>query len=138
MYYDRAQTLLETYVQDQWSDTAVQYDNVPFNSDLYREFVRCTIVFGEGSSRTITNGCYRQVGLLLITVYTKPSEGTARLLELATLLSQLLTHKVIKSTDLPLLAINLKVPDMMKDVSGRSGWVMAQLSFPFYYDLEMI
>lgn len=139
MLYDRAQTLLEAYVQEQWSETAVQYDNVPFNSDLYREFVQCTVTFGEGMSRTVTSGCYRQVGLLMLTVYVKPGEGTARLLELTTLLSQLLTHKVVKSVnETPLLAINLKVPDMTKDTSGRSGWVRAQLGIPFYYDLEMI
>lgn len=137
MQYDRAQSLLEQYVQDNWTDTALQFDNVPFNSDLYREYVRCSVVFGESVQRTVTAGSYRQIGLLVLSVFTKPGEGSARSLELANALSLLLTSKVVRSIDTPILAINLKAPDVFRDLIGKTGWVMVQLSIPFYYDLEL-
>lgn len=137
MQYDRAQRTIEEFVQNSWDATALQFDNVPFNSDLYREYVRCTVLFGEGYSRSVVAGCYRQTGLLLTTVYGKPGEGSARILELSSTLAELLTSKVAKSSDLPSLAVNIKVPDFFRDLSGKSGWVFVQLSFPFYYDLEI-
>ncbi len=137
MQYARAQQLLEEYVQSIWTDTAIQYDNVPFNSDLYKEYLRCSIIFGESVPRTVPVGEYRQIGLLALTVYTRPGEGTARSLELATALSELLTSKVVKSSDEPLLTINLRTPDFFRDQTAKTGWVSTQISLSFYYDLEL-
>lgn len=137
MKYDVVQQSLEEFVAANWSETTVQYDNVSFKSDLYQEYLQCTVVFGEGSSRTVTKGCYRQVGLLLLTVKTKPGTGSARKLELARLASEMVLSVVVQPV-LPLIApaVNLKTPDLFNDNKERDGWVMAQVSCPFYYDLE--
>lgn len=137
MKYDVVQQSLEEFVAANWSETTVQYDNVAFKSDLYQEYLQCTVVFGEGSSRTITKGCYRQVGLLLLTVKTKPGTGSARKLELAKLAAEMILSVVVLPV-LPLIApaVNLKTPDLFNDNKERDGWVMAQVSCPFYYDLE--
>lgn len=138
MKYDVVQKSLEIYVKDHWSHTAIQYDNVAFNSDLYEEFIQCTIVFGEGRSRTITVGCYRQVGLLILTVKTRPGTGSSRKLELAKLAAEMVISKVVQPIAPDLVpAVNLKVPDLFSDNTERNGWVMAQVSCPFYYDLEI-
>ena len=120
-----------------WTQTAIQYDNVAFNSDIYTEYLQMTVVFGEGFSRSVTKGCYRQVGLLLLTAKTKPAIGSKRKLELARLAAEMVVSVVVNPV-LPLIAptVNLKTPDLFNDNQERNGWVMAQVSCPFYYDLE--
>lgn len=137
MNYDGVQQSLEEFVQTNWFDTAVQYDNVAFNSELYKEFLRCTIVFGDGAPRCITKGHYRQVGLLILTVFTKPAEGTVRLLQLASAASKMVVSTIVQPVA-PLVAprVNLLVPDFFKDLNEKSGWVFAQVSCPFYYDFD--
>lgn len=137
MKYDVVQQSLEKFVQTNWTHTAVQYDNVAFNSDIYTEYLQMTVVFGEGSPRTITKGCYRQVGLLMLTVKTKPGIGSSRKLELAKFAAEMVISTVVRPVP-PLIApsVNLKTPDLYNDNQERNGWVMAQVSCPFYYDLE--
>lgn len=137
MKYDVVQQSIEEFVKTNWTATAVQYDNVDFKSDLYQEYMQCTVVFGEGSQRSVTKGCYRQVGLLLLTIKTKPGTGSARKLELAKLAAEMVVSVVVQAVP-PLIApaVNLKTPDLFNDNKERDGWVMAQVSCPFYYDLE--
>lgn len=137
MKYDVVQQSLEEFVKANWTETAIQYDNVAFNSDIYTEYLQMTVVFGEGFSRTVTQGCYRQVGLLLLTVKTKPGIGSARKLELAKLAAEMVISVVVQPVP-PLIApaVKLKTPDLFNDNKERDGWVMAQVSCPFYYDLE--
>lgn len=138
MKYDVVQQSLEEYWQSVWFETLSQFQNVSFSADLYEEFVRFQVIFGEGFKRTVNIGCYRQPGMVMVTVYTKPGMGTARKLQLATLVSQLLTDKVISPVD-PLIApkVNLKEPSLFNDDKDMGGFVQAQVSVPFYYDLEM-
>lgn len=137
MKYDAVQQSIEEFVKTNWTFTAIQYDNVAFNSEIYTEYLQCTVAFGEGLSRSVTKGCYRQIGLLMLTVKTKPGRGSSRKLELARRASEMVL-KVVISPVSPLVApkINMKVPDLMNDDRERDGWVMAQVSCPFYYDLE--
>lgn len=137
MKYDVVQQSLEEFVKTNWTHTAVQYDNVAFISDAYTEYLQMTVVFGEGFARTVTKGCYRQVGLLLLTAKTKPGIGSSRKLQLAKLAADMVRTVVVKPV-LPLIAppVNLKTPDLFSDNQERHGWVMAQVSCPFYYDLE--
>jgi hypothetical protein len=136
MKYDVVQQSLEEYWQGVWTGiTAMQFDNNGFNSDLYVEFLRSNVVFGEGYSRTVTKGCYRQTGLWLLTVFTKPAAGSSRKLALANQAAELVTSKVI-SPIAPLSAptVTLKVPSLFNDSKEVAGWVQAQVSVPFYYD----
>jgi hypothetical protein len=140
MKYDVVHQSLEEFVKTQWAagpDTVIQYENVPFNSDAYTEYLRCSIVFGEGFAKTVTQGCYRQVGVLLLSILTKPGIGEVRKLQLATLAADMIKHQRVSAV-LPLVApvVNLKVPDLHNDPKERNGWVMAQVSCPFYYDFS--
>jgi len=135
MKFAQVQQSIEEYIKAQWTETQVSYDNVQFNSDLYDQYLRCNILFGEGRKRTITVGCYRQIGMLMLTVFVKPAVGRARLLDLANIAATLVTDVRVGAT-LPLVApvVNLKVPDLILDNTERSGWVQANVSSPFYYD----
>lgn len=136
MKYDVVQQSIEKFVQTTWTATpGIQFDNVAFNSEIYTEFLRCNIVFGDGLSRSMTQGYYRQIGLLILSIFTKPAIGSARKLELATIAADMVRHRVVLPVS-PLVApaVNLKVPDLFNDNKERDGWVMAQVSCPFYYD----
>lgn len=137
MKYAEAQQSLEEFVKANWSECEIQYDNVAFNADLFTEYLRMTVVFGEGSARSVTKGCYRQVGLLLLSAFTKPGIGAHRKLALATIAADMVRSVVVQAVP-PLIcpAINLKTPDLHNDNREHNGWVMAQVSCPFYYDLE--
>lgn len=139
MKYDLIQKNLEKYVQDTWCDTAIQFDNVAFNSDLYDEYVQFTVTFGDAKKTTVTNGCYRQIGLAIFTVYQKPAQGTTRLLKLADKAASMFRSKIVRAVPVHAApAVNLMVPDLYNDKVERDGWVRAQLSTPFYYDFVEI
>lgn len=135
MKFAQVQQSIEEYIQAQWYATQIAFDNVAFNSELYDQYLRCNVLFGEGRKRTVTVGCYRQIGVLMLTVFVKPAVGRARLLELANIAATLVTDVRVGAT-LPLVApvVNLKVPDLILDNTERSGWVQANVSSPFYYD----
>jgi hypothetical protein len=137
MNYDIVQKSMEEYVQANWTLTDISFDNVAFNSDIYTEYLKCNVLFGDGLARAVNKGCYRQIGVLMLSIYTKPAIGSARKLELATAAAIMITKKVI-SPALPLTGpkVNLMVPDLNSDNKERNGWVQSQLSCPFYYDLE--
>jgi hypothetical protein len=135
MKYDVVQQSLEEYVKASWTLTEVEYDNVAFNSDLFDEYLRCNVVFNEGEARTITVGCYRQFGLVMLSIFTRPGTGTARQTQLATLAADMV-KKVVVAPVAPLVApkVKLQVPSMYRNNREGLGWVMAQVSCPFYYD----
>lgn len=136
MKYAAVQQSLEKYIQTNWTATAgVQYDNVPFNSEAYEEYLRLNVIFGEGISRSLIQGYYRQPGIILLSILVRPAVGSSRKLQLATTAADLVRHKVVQPVpplDAP--AVNLKVPSLFSDNKERDGWVMAQVSCPFYYD----
>jgi hypothetical protein len=137
MRYAEVQQSLEEFVKSNWIETIIQYPNVAFNSDAHSEFTRLTIVYGEGLSRSVTVGQFRQTGLLILTIFTKPSKGSNRRLTLANMACELVRQVVVRpQAPLTAPAVNLKVPDLFLDDKEISGWVQAQISCPFYYDLE--
>lgn len=136
MKYDLAQQSLEEFVKSNWTETSVQYDNVAFNSDIYTEFCKASILFGIGKARTVTRGCYRQPGVLMFGIFVKPGTGTSRMDYLARTAAELFTSTRIEAV-LPLVApsIVFQVPTFTRDLNEKVGWVMAQVSCPFYYDI---
>lgn len=140
MKYDVAQTIIEQFMTAGWNafsdKTAIQYDNVAFNSDLYTEFARCTVIFGEGQSRAVTAGFYRQNGILMWSVFTKPAAGINRLNMLAARAADM-TKSARARPQAPATdpVVKFKVPSLHRDLNEKLGWVMAQVSCPFYYDI---
>ena len=140
MKYDVVKQSLEEDFRRRWSETeleAIQFENVAFNSQMYREYVSFTVRFGEAFKRSLPVGCYRQPGIVIITVFTASGVGSARKLQLITKAAEMYVNAVIRPQD-PLEApvVNMFEPSMFDDSKERDGWVMAQMSCPFYYDLE--
>lgn len=137
MKYNVVQQSLEQYLSDSWSSTEIQFDNVAFNADLYTEFLKCHVGFGEGFPRSVTKGCYRQTGVLFLDIHTKPAIGSARKLELAAAAALLVTSVVVSPVS-PLVApkVSFMVPTLSDDNKETNGWVRTIVSCPFYYDLR--
>jgi hypothetical protein len=138
--YDVVTQSLEEDFRNRWTLTsidAIQFENVPFNSTLFEEYVGFTVRFGESFKRSLPVGCYRQAGLLIISVFVRPAKGAARKLILATAVAEMYLNAVIQAQE-PLVAPVVKMyePTLYDDNKDRDGWVMAQMSCPFYYDLE--
>lgn len=134
MFYPEVQENLEEYIQSNWATTALQFNNVHFITESYEQFVRCNVVFGDAEARTVTSGCYRQFGLLILTAFARPNSGTEPILNLAKALS-LLVRSVVVPASGGAPAVQLKVPSLFTDFKERDGWVQAQVSCPFYYDI---
>ena len=137
MKYDVVKQSLEEFFQTSWTLTAIQFDNVAFNSNLYTEYTSFTVRFGEATKRSLPVGCYRQPGIVIVSAKVKPGRGSDRKLQLATAAAEMFLNAVIRPVA-PLVAPVVKMfePDLFDDDKERDGWVMAQMSCPFYYDLE--
>lgn len=140
MMYDLVKKNLEEFVLANWTLTpvsSIQFDNVAFNSDLFNEYVQFTVRFGESIKRSLAARCYRQMGLVILTVKTKPNQGSDRKLKLARAASEMFMNKKVPAVPAPPAPVaNLREPDLFDDTNARDGFVMAQVSCPFYYDLE--
>lgn len=117
--------------------TQVQYDNVAFNSELYTEYIRCHVAFGEALPRSLSRGCYRQTGILFISVFTKPATGSVRRLEIAGAAAEMFRSLILAPVlpDVEPTTMFLE-PSMVIDNKETNGWVQVVLSIPFYYDLR--
>lgn len=135
--YVAVQKALETHLKSVWTATTLQLENQPFNTDLYEEFTRATIQFGDSSLRSLGAMCYRTVGILFIDHYVRPGVGSHRLAQLSSLATDLFVGKVVNAV-LPDVAppINFLEPSLSKNFAERTGWVSAQLRLTFYFDTE--
>lgn len=134
MKYEDVQTRLETHVKTLWTATALTFENVNFDPTSVSEFARFTVQFGEPSQRALGGSCYRIIGVAFLQIFIKPNIGTFRLVELADIASTMFANQ-----RLPLGAgyIHLWLPSLAKSTNARDGWVMGNLSCPFYFDSEL-
>lgn len=140
MKYDVVKKSIEEFFIANWTmtpATSIQFDNVAFNSDLFSEYVQLTVRFGDAMKRSLAAKCYRQIGLVIVTVKTRPDQGSDRKLKLARAASEMLMNAKVPAVPVPNVpTVNLREPEFFDDTKARDGFVMAQVSCPFYYDLE--
>lgn len=135
MTFHVAQRIIEEYLYNNWTDTSMALENTGFDPSGLSEFVRVTVIFGEPSQRDMGKGLYRQMGIVDLTVFTKPGTGVQRMLELSSSLAGM-----VRLTELSAgpphteLTVKFFVPTVHKDLTDRNGWVQANVSAPFYYD----
>jgi hypothetical protein len=136
MNYADVQKSIEKYLQAQWTATALKFENQAFNTDMYEEYTRATIQFGDSVLRSLGVRCYRTPGILFLDFYVRPGVGSHRLVELADLASDLLVGTSVAAV-LPDTApvVEFTEPSLSKDLAERTGWVSAQLMIEFYFDI---
>lgn len=122
---------------DSWgSTTAIQFENVSFDSELYEEWIELRILFGDSIKVNLGSNDYRVVGLLMIDIKLKPGRGVVRGLELANQAAVMLaSKKVMPQAPLAAPAVYLRVPELYKSNVDRVEGMKYQISCPFYYDV---
>lgn len=133
MKYLESQTSIEKYIAANWPG-AIAFENEPFDSDAYNEYLEITIQFGESVKRSIEH-CYKIIGLLIISINVRPAVGAARALTIANALSPLLaSHELVATPPDSAPVVQFVVPTLDKVLrERRGGWSQMQLSCPFYY-----
>lgn len=125
--FNSVQTSLETFFKNNWSHTAIVYENTPLNSELYTEFVRLAVMFASAAPSSIGNRCYRYWGNFTIQIFVKPGSGSARILQLTDYVSSLLRSQTVNS-------IVLGVPVVVKIPQQEASWVQVNVLTDFYFE----
>lgn len=133
MKYAEAQAEIQTRLQAVWTYTALQFENQPFKTDLYEEYTRATIQFGDAFLRSLGARCMRVPGILFLDFFVRPGVGSHRLAQLANLANGFFIGQSLGTDPV----INFLEPSLSKDFAERTGWVSAQLRITFYFDTEV-
>lgn len=136
MKFQAVQTLIESYLQDNWTANTLIFENQPVNTELYEEWSRCTIQFGDTNRKSLGNSFYRTSGVLFFDVYVRPGVGSNRAVELIDTAVNLLRDKSLSPTSpdgTP--TVHFLEPAVMKSYGEKTGWVSTQLAYSFYFDV---
>jgi hypothetical protein len=137
MNYATVQKLIESHLQSVLTSTALTFENQPFDTDIYNEFTRATIQFGDSVLQSLGTRCYRTIGILFLDFFVRPGVGSHRLTQLSDIATGLLVGETLNAV-LPDVAppVNIIEPSLSKNFAERTGWVSAQLRLTFYFDTE--
>ena len=141
MRYAAVKQSVEVFFLTNWVSTpnnTIQFDAAPFNSEPFTEYVQFTIQFGDMIRTSLASRCFRQFGMVMVSIKVRPGTGAHRKLVLAGAAAILLNNAVVRPVA-PLVAPAAKFREssLYDESVERDGWVMAQVSCPFYYDLEI-
>ena len=126
MQFEQSRSDIESFLNDNWSYTDIQFDNVSFNPG--DEYIRPTIFDGESSKISLgTYGAHRRVGVLIVQIFVKKNTGTSRSKVLADYLSGLFK-------DLKLSDIQFESPTLIR-VGQTEGYHQENFQIPYYIDI---
>ena len=129
MFADK-QTALEMFIKDHanMAGLSLIFENVPSGeTELYDEFLRFTIQYGDSKHMQIGGNGYRHFGVLMSQIFLREGVGVARGVVLADLVSTMLRDQVVSG-------VNLWVPYVTKIPFSEKGWFQLQVTTPFYFD----
>jgi len=63
-------------ILDLWSGLPIAYDNVNFDSNKHKEWVRVTLIDGDSFGTAIGANCVRHTGIIVIQIFTQQWVGT--------------------------------------------------------------
>ena len=122
---------IETYLNDNWTDTVICYPNVAFTEptpDIGNNWIRADILPGDGEIMSLgTGGRNRQNGVLFINIFTPQRTGMKDSFTISDSLKTLFNRVNIDQ-------IQFTAPNF--DLIGRADnnkWLQTGLTFPFYY-----
>ena len=80
---DTARKIIETQMQDNWSETPIAFQDVLYKVNAAEEFVALNVLWSGSEGVALqTNGPIRDWGIVMIEVFSFPDQGTERILEL--------------------------------------------------------
>jgi hypothetical protein len=80
---DLARLAIESKLQDNWSETPIAFQDVPYKVNAAEEFIALNILWSGSESVTIvSDGPVRDWGIVMVEVFAIPDQGTERVLEI--------------------------------------------------------
>jgi hypothetical protein len=126
---DIAERLIETLLQDNWTQTPLAFDNVNFAPVLGVDFVRVQIEWT--TSANIGPSRIRHDGLVLLSVMVQPREGTRQSAKYASDLIRLFQDNSALSDSDTYLTFKA---GYAQRVGEREGWYQRNIVIPFVFD----
>lgn len=136
MKYADIQKSIEAYFNSNWTATEVTFENAPFETELYSEFVRLSVRFGDTVRRSIGDQCYRIPGILIVQIFVRPGIGIDRVVKLSDIVAGLFTSEQVLMSNTGDF-IQFDTPSLNKITTEYMGWIQANVSFNFYHDLRI-
>ena len=104
------------------------FENMPAPSaELYDEFIRFAVLFGDSKRMQIGGGLYRYFGVCVAQIFQKEGVGVSRGATLADVISAAYRNAVADG-------VNYQVPYVTKVPFADKGWYQLQVTIPFYFD----
>jgi hypothetical protein len=126
--FEAKQTALEEYLKLNFAGVELVYENMKSPApELFDEWARIVVMFGDSKRMQIGGRGYRHPGLLIVQVFIREGIGINRGVELADTVRGLLMDQVIAG-------VNLQVPSVIKVPVADAGWHQLQVVTPFYFD----
>lgn len=130
MSFSIVKSTIESHIASNWTETAVQYENVDLNTDSLNEYISIHVLSGEGVQATLGDiGEYKVTGVLVVIIFTELGTGSKRAKELADTMSDLFRGAKIND-------ITFKVPSGTR-VAFSGSYYQFNLSIPFYSFFNM-
>lgn len=130
MSHTDLRTRIESYISNNWSDTDVEFENVPFDVSKHNEYISVYLREGQSEQFSLgTTGSYTTPGAIIISVFVKKDTGTARCRQIADAVSDMFRG-------LKLGSIVFYVPQG-SPINSNTVFFQFNVTVPFYafYDI---
>jgi len=97
------------------------------SGEVFSEWLRFVLQFGEADHMQIGGRGYRYWGLLMVQVFTKKGIGVARGVELADAVALLYRDQSLSGNI-------FGIPTITKVPGSKNDWFQVQVSAPFYFN----
>lgn len=124
MSYAAEKSTIESYFENNWTETPVVFDNVKAPEAL-SEWVRLSIVNGDAYQASMgDNPVFRHIGVVIVQIRTRRNIGSGRALRLADQIDSLFRLLVLDN-------IRFKVPRLDRGPIDEE-WFINNVSVDFY------
>lgn len=124
--------LIETKFQTDWTaanpSVPIRFKNVPWKQPTSGEWVALTIIPGDGRQDSLGSGkLERQLGIIVVQVFTPKGGGSRRSLTLADSVASVFRYQTLSDAN---VAVVLRTP-MLTNVGERSDAYQDNVRVPF-------
>ena len=128
--FDKVRALIEQRAKDNWVDTPVAWQDVPYVPNKGESYIAINVLFGESvnaglSSMNDPSAPVREHGILMIQCFTAANTGSSIVLQLAGKIRQ-----VYQNTDEAGLAF---YAGSVNRVGEAADFLQYNVEIPFYY-----
>lgn len=124
--------LIETAFKAGWESAVptvpIRFDNIPWKQPAAGEWVDLSIIWGDGRQDSLGSGkLERQLGLVVVQVFTPKGVGSRRSLALCDSASAILRYQTLSESG---VSVILRAPSLT-DVGERKDAKQDNVRFPF-------